>query len=84
MLSRIDFMSKGCPAPDLFAESAIADYLDDMQTNFSGDILISNVVAKVDEISDGILAWIPMATVRLTARINARRFSQDLSPFGAS
>jgi hypothetical protein len=30
------------------------------------------------------LAWIPMATVRLTARINARRFSQDLSPFNAS
>ena len=24
------------------------------------------------------LAWIPMATVRLTARINATRFSQDL------
>jgi heme/copper-type cytochrome/quinol oxidase subunit 2 len=31
-----------------------------------------------------VLAWIPMATVRLTARINARRFSQDLSPFNAS
>jgi hypothetical protein len=37
------------------AESAIADYLDDMQTNFTGDILISDVVAKADEISDGIL-----------------------------
>jgi hypothetical protein len=26
-----------------------------MQTNFTGDILISDVVAKADEISDGIL-----------------------------
>jgi hypothetical protein len=55
MLSRIDFMSKGCPDPNLFAESAIVDYLDDMQANFSGDILISDVVAKADEIADGIL-----------------------------
>jgi hypothetical protein len=47
--------------------------------------LIQTVLAESEQPSYVLcLAWIPMATVRLTARINARRFSQDLSPFSAS